>query len=496
MVEWLPFKQAVVFMNKVISVFFSGTDHDIDNDPNELASVLARLIDTSPNQLLMGFSGCGVEFGRRGAIFGTGLDEQCQQVITVVESEIMQGHKVTLNVFGFSRGAIAALLLAKQLGEISRSLLEINLALLDPVPGNLITTAQLDILNITLANKTMDLTDANSVKDVLTLYPHKPLRTLAVHAPLMTKYSPGTHLTEEVVPGCHANAQRQDIAIVDGLPQFTFNPKGNFVTFANVFSFMKKHGSRFKKIGKVTIPDMPEFAGSLDDESALLDVYGSLNEIAETPSSRACHSGTGRYITTKTTARYYNRQHYLLANPGADINCGGCQDCYEHSGYDKVLRLSIQENKGITAILNEISPAWIVKILLSALIIAGLVALIPALPFGMPLLAGIAVGIFIFTLPLALAMVFIESILEWCVGQFCYPQFAIRYVDPEKITPSALAGLSLKGDYTGEVGYELPVLNSNQQPPSSSARFFNKNGAQTPAGAEETDSTMTAQARS
>jgi hypothetical protein len=92
----------------------------------------------SGNEYKMGFDGCGVTNGLSGTLFGTGLEEQCKEVVKYVHSLLKDGKKVILNCYGHSRGGIAALMLAKMLGGFAKDLVEVNLALLDPVPGNLI----------------------------------------------------------------------------------------------------------------------------------------------------------------------------------------------------------------------------------------------------------------------------------------------------------------------------------------------------------------------
>ena len=193
-------------MDKTISVYFSGTAFPID-DNQYLAAYLHTRTKESESQIKLGFNGCGVDYGFNGTIFGSGLDEQCEKVLARVIQEINAGHHVTLNAYGHSRGGIAALLLAKQLGNIDKEKLAINLALLDPVSGNYITTSIIDPFKISLANKTMDLSDCKPLKNVLALYPHIPLPDIQCHAPLLVSYPKETKVDEEVVNGCHSQAE-------------------------------------------------------------------------------------------------------------------------------------------------------------------------------------------------------------------------------------------------------------------------------------------------
>src|ERR1700722_10640788 len=102
----------------IISCFFSGTSFSY-NDRNELAGLLYKHINTDKEgQVAIGFNGCARNYGKfRGGIFGAGLDVQCLEVIARVQAEIKSGNTVKLNIFGHSRGGIAALMLAKQLSN-------------------------------------------------------------------------------------------------------------------------------------------------------------------------------------------------------------------------------------------------------------------------------------------------------------------------------------------------------------------------------------------
>lgn len=295
-------------MHITISVFFSGTAHRV-SDTNTLVYLLEKYIDTNTSQKTIAFDGCGVTHGTRGVIFGTGLDEQCQEVIGQLEAEIKKGNTVSLNVYGHSRGAIGGLMLAKQLCAIDPSLLEINLALLDPVPGNLITTSTIDLFDISLAKKTMDLRKCKPLQNVLTLYPHQPLPTLAVHAPLFSLYPEHTKVEEDVIAGCHAGAQFQDF-ISD---QVFFN-RDSFITFARIFQFLKDCGSQFKPLPELKVRELPQLNVNIDTlDQALLSVYHAENEAHHEKTYRDCHSAKGIKINTKDQASFFNLHHQRLA---------------------------------------------------------------------------------------------------------------------------------------------------------------------------------------
>lgn len=277
-------------MHKTLSVFFSGTGHQID-DKTTLAGLLKNHINQSDTQKVMGFDGCAITHGMfRGGIFGAGLDEVCQKVVDEVAKEIKQGNTVTLNIYGHSRGGISALMLAKELGAVNPELLDINLALLDPVPGNLVTTSTLDPFNICLANKTMDLRDCQPLTRVLAIYPYKPLSAIQGHAPLFCQYPSHTEIEEEAVAGCHAGAQFNSPH-----PHHLFFENDSFITFARMMNFLRDNGSEFTPFPPLAL---------LDDGCK----KSHLIYMSQAPSEEEQNAfDDSRYIFTGTAFFYYNK---------------------------------------------------------------------------------------------------------------------------------------------------------------------------------------------
>jgi len=167
-----------------LTAVFEGTIYSIEEPNTHLHEVLYRdckgVRITSADEveqhkdathLKMGFNGCGVDYGVTGLLFGAGVEEQSDQVVAVVKKLIQDGYTVKFNAIGLSRGGIAAILAALKLASIDRFHLETNLLLLDPVPGNLFSTAFLDFFNHTLANRAVDLSGSKNLNYVETLYP-------------------------------------------------------------------------------------------------------------------------------------------------------------------------------------------------------------------------------------------------------------------------------------------------------------------------------------
>lgn len=289
-------------MRKYISVFFSGTGFGID-EQHYLAAKLYSHVDEARDQIAIGFNGCEVDYGCRGMLFGTGLDQQCSSVISKVMEQIKAGHTVTLNIYGHSRGGIAALMLAKQLSHVDPASLEINLGLLDPVPGNLVTTSTLDPFKISLANKTMDLTDCTPLRSVLALYPYQPLPSIACHAPLFPDYPEQSKVEVEVIPGCHAAAEA-----IGSRPE-------SRIAALRFYQFFKKRGTKFSS--SLYFCDIG--ASALDDEGninfLLQKSYRKANQrFGSDGVIRSGHSSSGVILKAKQGEySFFNKHHAELA---------------------------------------------------------------------------------------------------------------------------------------------------------------------------------------
>ena len=423
-------------MKVTISVFFSGTGHEM-SDNQTLAYLLHGHIETNQEQIKLGFDGCGVTHGFRGTIFGAGLDEQCQEAIGHIEAEIKKGNTVTLNVYGHSRGAIGALMLAKQLSAVDKSLLEINLALLDPVPGNFITTSTLDQFDISLAKKTMDLRECKPLKNVLALYPHQPLPTLAVHAPLFSLYPEHTQVEEEVIAGCHAGAQFQDVIGDKGITSIHFQ-RDSFITFARIFTFMRDCGTIFKPLPSFKVRGALINASSTLD-SALKLVYEYENRVLHEKNYRDCHSAIDVSINTKEKAEYFNLHHQRLSGVPED---------------KRRARVTIEENQGPvsqlkratlhypriwqavkwTLISLSLTSLLLITSGLSALaLIMGLSAKFVMLSFSaaVPVVGGVTAGFWYGA---------IKPLSQWAINRFFYPMYHARDIHPDHSIDKPITG--------------------------------------------------------
>ena len=395
-------------MHKTISVYFSGTGFSINN-PHFLTASLHQNTKENESQIKMGFSGCGVDYGFRGTIFGSGLDEQCAKVSTRVLQELNAGHQVTLNVYGHSRGGIAALLLAKQLGNLDQEKLAINLALLDPVPGNLITTATLDPFKISLANKTMDLSDCKPLKKVLALYPYRPLPAIACHAPLLVSYPKETEVDIEIVNGCHAQAEQ------------LHHPASHLVQL-RVEEFLVQNGTHLQTTR--------DYKNVETMKQTYLDRYQQELPYVDQGMSRDTHSAQGMVIRAKTGAKYLNSRHKALA--GDKSQEASALTLQPQSGFVAGFKRFLTNHPLIiqTAKWSAISLA-----VTGLLLATGGLAAIPLLA---PLVAKLgALSLLAFSPIIGGAVASLwygvtKPLLSWCASKFFYPHYSMHKMETGK----------------------------------------------------------------
>ncbi|CEG58770.1 alpha/beta hydrolase [Legionella fallonii] len=435
-------------MKKTISVFFSGTGFSIDDSATFLAANLYECVKQGEQQIKMGFDGCGVEFGLSGIVFGSGLDEQCDRVIQRIIEEIEAGNEMTLNVYGHSRGAVGALMLAQQLSAVDPKLLSINMALLDPVPGNLITTSTFDPFNISLANKTMDLTDCKPLKKVLALYPHEPLPAFAFHAPLIASYPEGIELDEDVIGGCHAEAEQ-------------LSNSASTIASLRISEFLTKNGTKFNSSADYT-DNAALNAAYLQQYKLELDKINKLG-----PMTRDAHSAKGVYINAKTGAQYFNEHHKRLAY-GSD---------------DATVALTIEPSYGPVSLFKRATATYPVawQILKWSSLSIGIACLL-FFTGGLAAIASLGAFSIVAAAPViggALATLWYGAIkpgLLWATNRIFYPSYSIREINSVTLEAEKESTDKLLDVFSGE---ESPKPEKQLQPeaPYHGRRLFDSKGA-------------------
>ncbi|MBA3537243.1 MAG: hypothetical protein H0T84_11645 [Tatlockia sp.] len=397
-------------MKKIISVFFSGTGFNI-SDTDFLAGSLYKRTKENETQIKLGFDGCGVVYGLRGGLFAHGLDEQCDEVIQRINQEITDGHEVTLNIYGHSRGGTAAAMLAAQLSLVDPRTLSINMAILDPVPGNLISPSTLDPFKTTLANKTMDLRDCRPLKKVLALYPFEPLSDFAFHAPLFISYPKHTEVEEDAMPGCHAEAEQ-------------IGELAGKITQLRVDEFFAKNGTVFE--GSSAYLDDIELL-----QKDLVERYQrQLNALRYAdPITRDGHSAKGMYINVKIDGDYFNQDHKRRA--GGDANATVAVTLEQSNNPFSILKRAITAHPIAWQFLK-----WTVisLILGTILFFSGGLGAIPVVGLVVAKL-GIA-SLFIAAPILGAAMAglwygAIKPLSLWTVNKLFYPKYSLREIEPQ-----------------------------------------------------------------
>ncbi len=308
---------------EIVTVYFSGTSHHID-DLEHLGGFLCSNTTTKTGHHVFGISGTLITNGISGLLFGTGIHERCQEIKNNILAILKQGKKVTLNCYGHSRGAIAALLLTKSLNIFSEDILQINLALFDAVPGNFFITQKMVGHKITLANQAMDLSTCHNLKKVLALYTNIPLADTEAHAPLMPIYPAETSLEEDVTPGCHSSAQLLDVDTQLGTVKFI--DAASFITFSRITSFLESCGTE--------IPlHSWKFYDSLSPRVSILNVKDTAilkkryDSISTSLQTREAHSYRTVKILTRP-AQYLNQEHKKIS---LEVNASQEEESKQHT---------------------------------------------------------------------------------------------------------------------------------------------------------------------
>ncbi|MFN3234633.1 MAG: hypothetical protein ACE365_04390 [Gammaproteobacteria bacterium] len=186
----------------------------------------------------MAFDGNQIERPIIGAPFALGIRSQCAHVEKRVKQLLFIKNHVFVTAVGMSRGGVAALLLAKMLGQMAN--VTVNLVLFDPVPGNLVATQEMLPDDWTIAGEVKDLREARNLENVLAFYCAEPLEhpLKAFYAPIVPAYGSRTHVREDVVPREHLWAF---IDSHDGSDFFWFELCKTYVSY-----FLKSLGVVFK----------------------------------------------------------------------------------------------------------------------------------------------------------------------------------------------------------------------------------------------------------
>jgi hypothetical protein len=198
---------AIATPGTLVEWFYTWTDASpiADTPP---AALTEQFVAERAGRLKLGYDGVGPAFGCRGIVFAHGLEIQIAHLCERLDALLRVG-PVRMTCLGLSRGAVGLLLLAQRLAAHERygpTRLEVTMLLFDPVPGNLLASAQLDACGLTTARKVMDVSRCRALRRVVAIYPYEPLPDIAFHAPVLPKYPLGCSVEEDVTLGCHQGA--------------------------------------------------------------------------------------------------------------------------------------------------------------------------------------------------------------------------------------------------------------------------------------------------
>jgi hypothetical protein len=296
----------------VLSVFWCGTDGHKElsstqlqlfgkwcdaTDISEVEGPLEWDEESSDDvHLKLRFDGCYITNGLLGMVFGAGLDAQSKHAYSrVMEIIEKRGARLVLNLFGLSRGAVGCLKLIKKLKAVKEHL-EVNVLAFDPVPGNFVTTAKMDIFHVTHAWSNMDLRATTCVKDALVLFPYEPLPDHIVHAPMIPRFAHGVAIYE-VILGCHQGAMWN---VGPAGPHDLTNDL--WISAEITKNFLASHGTLLSMTVDTYFPHNEALLlARLQDES-----------MSSKKSKRSSHSKGGIEILRRTGKTHLNRLHYIL----------------------------------------------------------------------------------------------------------------------------------------------------------------------------------------
>lgn len=200
-------------MHITMEIYINGTRLNGEKGKEGLAYLLHHERDNS-----VYVPGCAINTPYRKDLNGTFSWHLEDQINDLFKNKIQpkldectaKGEKLILKIYGLSRGGIGAFSLCQKLKNIPEDRLEIHLAVVDPVPGNLKITSWFDKFfgfNYTWTNRTMDLSDSINLKNILIFLANEPYAP--AHASLLPIVPPATqcHTKVEIAPGGHSNLE-------------------------------------------------------------------------------------------------------------------------------------------------------------------------------------------------------------------------------------------------------------------------------------------------
>ena len=240
-------------MPKIINVYINGTDESSNlNSPiTSLANVLHAMTVQDEQQRSICLEGCAVnntDIRDLSVVFTFRLEAQIDLLVKEIRQELSSAtEKLTLNLYGFSRGGAATFWISTKLKDISLNKLEINICSFEPVPGNFIRASYIDTVSgikSTLSSRIADLSDCKNMNNILVLYTNEPMLDVFCHGPILPIVPAQAKLKVDVLPGCHKDVERFNVSQNSNL---TAHNKNSAITFHYVTRFLKTNGTIFNE---------------------------------------------------------------------------------------------------------------------------------------------------------------------------------------------------------------------------------------------------------
>lgn len=248
---------------KIITIYFNATGVDRtsraqyvhDGETYTDGAAANELFNATFRDRTKGYSayvidGSAIGHNISGGVFAFNLETQVQKEISFVRWELEQldnEEKLTLNLFGHSRGGVAAFLMCQGLKDVAPKKLSINVVAIDPVPGNFVWTAYLDRtlgLNLSVASRCYDMQDCHNLTNMLVIFSNtvggNKLPHVIGHAPVLPMFPKSTNVTVDVMHSDHMALQ--------WMPKYNNKIYNDALqTIHMAATFLKKHGTRYEQ---------------------------------------------------------------------------------------------------------------------------------------------------------------------------------------------------------------------------------------------------------
>ena len=211
---------------------------------------------------------------------GNIAEQQLPWIVRTVRNLIRgQNELVVLNVFGFSRGGALAFLLAKKLENISDLRLQMNIAVIDPVPVSYFLQLHGDLIFGTcnsLASSVADLSQCHYLNKALVLLTvcraeRQSANEVAFQSPILPVFPVNCRVDVDVMPGLHQFAVR--FSLINGV--LGSRNMESTASYLRILQFMHACGAQFdfNQLGLREIGMHPSF---LTMNSSLESLYNCL----------------------------------------------------------------------------------------------------------------------------------------------------------------------------------------------------------------------------